>query len=73
MSTINNICDFSGCKKYFKEPIDLPCGHNVCKQHLNKLEKTFKCTICDKETIIPEGGFKINLKMNEALKKITFI
>ena len=71
MSKIENseyICTFSGCKKYFKEPINLPCGHIVCKQHLNKLEKTFKCPKCDKEAVIPEGGFKINLKMDEALK-----
>ena len=71
MSTINNsesICEFSGCKKYFKEPIDLPCDHFFCKQHVNKLEKTFKCPKCDKDFIIPEGGFKINLKINETLK-----
>jgi hypothetical protein len=71
MSTINNseyICDFSGCKKYFKEPINLPCGHIVCKQHLNKLETTFKCLKCDTEAVIPKGGFKIDLKMNETLK-----
>ena len=71
MSTINKseyICDFSGCKKYFKEPIDLPCGHIVCKQHVNKLETTFKCPKCDKEAAIPEAGFKINLKINEELK-----
>jgi hypothetical protein len=71
MSTINNseyICDFSGCKKYFKEPINLPCGHTVCKRHVNKLETKFKCPKCDTEAILPEGGFKINLEMNEALK-----
>jgi hypothetical protein len=62
------ICNFSGCIKYFKEPINLSCDHIVCKQHVNKLETTFKCPICDKEAVIPEGGFKIDLKMNEALK-----
>jgi hypothetical protein len=69
--SINNseyICDFSGCEKYLKEPINLSCGHIVCKQHVNKLEKTFKCPKCDKENVIPEGSFKINLKMNETLK-----
>ena len=71
MSKINNseyICDFSGCKKYLKGPTNLPCGHIVCKQHVNNVEKTIKCPKCDNEAAIPEGGFKLNLKMNEALK-----
>ncbi len=71
MSTINNseyICNYTSCKKYLKEPINLSCGHVVCKQHVNKLETKFKCPKCDKETVVPERGFKINFKMNETLK-----
>ena len=72
MSTVYNseyICDFSGCKKYLKEPINLPCGDIVCRQHVKNLETAFKCPICDKECVMPVGGFTINLKMNETLKK----
>ena len=67
-SSSEYICNFSGCKKYFKEPINLPCGHIVCKQHVNNLAKTFKCPKCDKEAVVPEGGFKINLKISDIEK-----
>jgi hypothetical protein len=62
------ICNFSGCKMYFKESINLLCDHIVCKQLVNNRDSTFKCPKCDKEAIIPEGGFKINLKISETLK-----
>jgi WD40 repeat protein len=58
------ICDFVGCNKYFKEPITLPCGDMICKEHLNYPGTTFKCTICDEELKIPVEGLRINKKIN---------
>ena len=63
------ICDFVGCKKYFKEPITLPCGDTVCKEHVNHLETSFKCPICTKEFIILEEGFCVNRKINALIKE----
>jgi WD40 repeat protein len=67
MSIINNsiyICDFIGCNKYLKEPITLPCGETVCREHVNDTSATFKCPVCEQDFIIPEEGFKINKKIN---------
>jgi hypothetical protein len=67
------ICDVVGCNKYFKEPIALPCGDTICKEHLNNLDTTYKCPICDEEFIIPDEGFRINKKMNDAIKDNTHL
>jgi hypothetical protein len=63
------ICDFAGCNKCFKEPITLPCGDTVCKEHINSHDTTFTCQICAKEFIIPEEGFSINRKINAFIRK----
>ena len=31
---INKILTCSICKKYFKNPVSLPCGANICKEHV---------------------------------------
>jgi hypothetical protein len=63
------ICDFVGCNKYFKEPIALPCGDTICKEHVNSLNTTIKCPICDEEFVVPEEGFRINIKMSSLISK----
>ena len=71
MSTISDskyICNFSGCKKYLKEPISLPCGDMVCRKHVSDTSTSFKCPDCEEEFIVSEEGFKMNWKMNETLK-----
>jgi hypothetical protein len=72
MTKIKNtllICDFAGCNKYFKEPITLPYGDTVCKEHLNPLDTSLKCPICAKEFLIPEEGFSINKKINDFISE----
>ena len=63
------ICDFFGCEKYLKEPVTLPCGQTVCKEHLNDAEEKFKCQFCDYNHMKPEKGFQVNIKMNSLLNK----
>jgi hypothetical protein len=56
MSGINNleyICQFSGCKKFLKEPITLLCGDLVCKEHVSDTATSFKCPECEEEFIVP--------------------
>ena len=63
------ICDYAGCKKYLEEPINLPCGDMVCKVHVGDSDRprTFQCPVCSEMFIVPEGGFKVNKKMNAIL------
>jgi WD40 repeat protein len=71
MTAINSeyLCDFVGCAKYLKEPITLPCGDIVCREHVDGRATSFECPICDNEFIIPEEGFKINIKMSSLINK----
>jgi predicted RNA-binding Zn-ribbon protein involved in translation (DUF1610 family) len=62
------ICDFVGCEKYLKEPITLPCGDMVCREHVSDTATSFKCPDCEEEFIVPEEGFRINRKVNAILK-----
>ena len=58
------ICNFKFCKRYLENPVCLPCGHNICKEHL---EEAVLCSICgQKIQKLPEGDYKVN----EALSKI---
>jgi WD40 repeat protein len=63
------ICDFPGCQKYLKEPITLPCGDMICKEHLDEQLERFKCPSCNEECLVPDGGFRINWRMNDLLNK----
>jgi c-di-AMP phosphodiesterase-like protein len=43
----------SYCTKIFKNPVELPCKHNVCKEHLIEKDvqkqNKIKCVECKKE------------------------
>jgi hypothetical protein len=52
----------SYCTKIFKNPIELPCKHSVCKEHLiekdvQKLNK-IKCVECNQEFQVKDNEFK---------------
>ena len=39
------------CSKYYLNPVILPCGNNVCEEHVSKKlgennSKIYKCDIC---------------------------
>ena len=76
---IKNLFDCDLCHQVLVDPISFPCGNNVCKDHLDKLMKniskdksSFQCEICQEEHFIPESGFKINKRLQNALE-ISFI
>lgn len=52
------------CQKIIFEPVFLPCGHSICKQHVNEAvgenEKQIKCDICAESFDIPSKGFAPN-------------
>ena len=47
------------CYKLLHEPIFLPCGESVCKNHSSELIKE-KCILCANPHHVPECGFPIN-------------
>jgi hypothetical protein len=56
----------SYCSKIYKDPIELPCSHHLCKEHL--VEKTvakenrIKCGECKSDFEVKDNDFKtINL------------
>jgi hypothetical protein len=61
-------CSF--CSKIFKHPIELPCEHSICREHLSERdvvkEKRIKCKECNGEFQIKDNQFK----SNEAFKKL---
>jgi hypothetical protein len=69
MSNCEYVCDFTNCNKYLKEPVTLPCGDMICKEHVDSEASYFKCPICGDEFEVPENGFRINKKVNELLMK----
>jgi hypothetical protein len=51
----------SYCSKVLKDPIELPCKHNLCKEHLTeKNENKIKCGECKQEFEVKDNEFKPN-------------
>jgi aspartate 1-decarboxylase len=54
------VCEHEDCNLIYQDPITLPCGNTLCKIHLDKQNKTFKCYFCRDEHEIPENGFAVS-------------
>jgi hypothetical protein len=62
MNQLKSMLTCSYCSRIFKYPIELPCTHSICREHLTedsvrKLDK-IKCAVCNEEFIIKENEFK---------------
>ena len=85
MSTPTNInqqlnqiftCQICKKKKYFKDPVTLPCGTNVCNEHVVLIENaenqplfyTCKCQICSQDHLSNQAVFSTNIGIAELLK-----
>ena len=71
---IKNLFDCELCNQLLVDPVALPCGYSVCKRHLDALLKNtpkqineFECELCKKKHYIPEDGFAINKRIQNAL------
>jgi len=71
---VKNLFDCEQCNQLLVDPISLPCGYSVCKGHLDELLKNppkeinkFECELCKKNHCIPEDGFAINKRIQNAL------
>ena len=62
------------CNETFDEPLSLPCGHSICKEHemkKNDQEKMLKkvtCPICVSEHDVPDQGFPSNVVVQNLIK-----
>jgi hypothetical protein len=72
---IKNFFDCDFCHKVLVDPISIPCGNNLCKDHLDKLLKNiskgkniFRCEICQEEHFIPKDGFKVDKRLQRGLE-----
>ena len=64
------------CKGVYIQPVELPCGKNICRSHVaehteaKNNAKFFKCMLCNKEHQIPGAdGFPLNKKIDDLVKK----
>jgi len=70
---VKNLFDCEQCNQLLVVPVTLPCGYSVCKRHLDeKLESSSKkikldCELCEEKHFIPENGFAINKRIQNAL------
>ena len=49
------------CEKYYLNPVILPCGNNICKEHVNENNsQSYECNLCNDNHELPETGFIIN-------------
>jgi hypothetical protein len=62
MERLKSTLTYSYCSKIFKDPIELPCKHNLCKRHLTEKtttkSKKMKCGDCKQDFEIKGKGFK---------------
>jgi len=67
----------SYCSKIFKDPIELPCSHNLCKGHLTEKnvakEKRIKCGECKKEFQINDNDFRLNNFIKKQLDDLVYL
>ena len=67
----------SYCSKIFKDPIELPCSHNLCKRHLaeknvNK-EKRIKCGKCKQAFEVKDNEFKTINLVKDQLDELLYL
>jgi hypothetical protein len=64
------------CNKYYLNPIILPCGDNVCEEHVKQKtkitdnqEKEYQCELCQSKHKLPTVGFIINKSFIQMMNK----
>jgi hypothetical protein len=49
------------CKLILQTPINLPCGHTICKKHISDQKcHSYSCLSCGKIHTVPNDGFPLN-------------
>ena len=58
--SLNELLTCFVCKKYFLNPVILPCGKHVCREHIDQNASDYKCLGCNNNHVVPENGFIVN-------------
>ena len=68
-------CSF--CSKIFKDPIELPCSHNLCKGHLTEKsvaqQNKIKCVECKTDFQVKSNEFKMNNLVKKQLSELVYL
>ncbi len=77
MNNLKSTLTCSYCSKIFKDPIELPCSHNLCEEHLAEKhvtkEKRIKCGECKKDFQVKDNDFKANNFLKKQLDDFRFL
>jgi hypothetical protein len=56
------------CHRFLTSPVLLPCGHSICKDHVQSSDHEYHCIACDVIHVVPDEGFIKNLALDCQLK-----
>jgi hypothetical protein len=67
----------SYCSSIFKDPIDLPCGDSICREHFSERdvvkEKRIKCKKCNGEYQVKDNEFKSNNQFKNSIESHSYL
>ena len=67
----------SYCSKIFKCPIELPCGHSVCREHLTERDvlkgNNIKCNECNEDYQVKGNEFKSNETLRQLIESRSYL
>jgi hypothetical protein len=72
---LNLTCSY--CSKIFKDPIELPCEENICREHLSERdvvkENKLECKECKQVYQVKENEFKSNKAFKKLVASQTYL
>ena len=67
----------SYCSKIFKDPIILPCGDSICRQHLKERDvikqNKIKCKKCNEGFQVKNNEFRSNETLSRLMESQSFL
>ena len=66
-SEIYSLLNCPSCEARYQEPKSLPCGQAICQFCASQLSKTFECSFCSKDHVVPDEGFPTNIIVSKLL------
>ncbi len=67
----------SYCSRIFKDPIDLPCGDSICREHLSDKDvlkvNRIKCKKCNEEFGVKSNPFKSNYELKKLVESHSYL
>jgi hypothetical protein len=67
----------SYCSRIFRDPIDLPCGDSICREHLSDRDvvkaNRIKCKKCSDEFGVKNNDFKSSNELKKLLESHSYL